>query len=197
MSGAHLLVAALLCACGPAPHSAVTPVEATVVLLGQTTQLDPETNQLVTVELPICHGVAVGQFRLLTAAHCLRGTGAVFADLSAWEHTASGSATAHLESALGDLAVLRTDAPLSAWVDTAAPVDGPAELAHLAGTHVVETPAVLAGDRIDAQLAHGDSGAGVFQGGLLVGLVTDCDSTDGQTCLPSGGLFERADGGTQ
>lgn len=193
-----LFAALILAACGPspAPEQSATPLEATVILMGQTSVLDVESGQIIVQDIPVCHGIAVGQFEILTAAHCMRSADAYFADQATWEHTADGKAHAVLQSTTGDLAVLRPDVALSAWVGVAAPADGPADFLHLRGTHVVAEPVTLAGSRLDVLLVHEDSGAPLVQDGLAVGVVVSCDEVDGETCLPSGGEFVRADGGS-
>lgn len=175
-----------LVACGPgAAGGGATPESASVVLLGERIADDNTTVE----HYPACMGVAVGPTAILTAAHCPpAGDTFLIVDAATWQRTASGVAFADLAFDAGEVRTLVPRQPLLNWSVPGEASDGPAEFVSLRGTDIVSIPTVLTGDQLTGQIEHGDSGAGVFRGGLLVGIVQACTAPDDVTCV-GGGRF--------
>lgn len=193
---ASLFLAATLAACAsrPPPDGAATPEQAVVEIMRGTVEsvFDPETDTSIDtlVYHPVCGGVAVGQFRIYTATHCIEGMDAIYVDRQTWDHTSAGKMAAVVDSQAGDLTTLRPTQALEAWIGTAAPSDGDGEFIHLVGTQFQTDAVHVLGARIDIPIAHGDSGHPVAELNLAVGVMEACDAAaDGKTCLSTGGRF--------
>lgn len=186
MRSSALALLALLCACGPgAAGGGATPENASVVIMGQRLAEDNETFE----RYPECMGVAVGPTAILTAAHCEPVMEAfLVVDAVTWRRTASGVALADLAFDAGETRTLVPRQPLLNWAVPGLATDGPASFVVIRGSDIVSLPTTLAGDQMTGAVDHGDSGAGVFQGGLLVGIVQTCHAPDDVTCT-GGGRF--------
>lgn len=183
---ALLALSFALSACsGPPPAgAAATPEQASVVLLRSALNDDADGLDF----LPVCGGVAIEADRILTAGHCASSQAVLFVDYAQWVSTGSAKSGATVVSVDDRIAVLRPVLPLGSWSHRGAPIDGPAVLVR----RFEATAVTLSGNRVDAALEHGDSGSGVFQGGLLVGVIESCDAPiddNGTACLPTGGVF--------
>jgi len=193
---ALFLYFAAACSSSRPPGANATPLEAAIVVQVRDVQTDADGVDTV-LYLPDCGGIAVGQYRILTAAHCMWDRGhalgeqVYYVDASTWRATTQGHALAVFQSADGEVAELWPADPLGAWVRTAAAQDGPAELVHLAGPAIVDTPTMLAGNTLSGPVAHGDSGSGLFQSGALVGIVDTCVEDTGApgVCLSGSGQW--------
>lgn len=184
----------LLTGCGPgAAGGGATPEAATVVIMGQRANTDDDTVE----RFPECMGVAVSPTTVLTAAHCEpTGADGTFAivDHATWTRTSAGFALADLAFDAGEVRTLVPRQPLLNWATPARAKDGPAELVVLRDTDFTRQYTTVDGDQLTGDLQHGDSGAGVFQSGLLVGLVQACRTdplaADPDACI-GGGRFSR------
>lgn len=187
-----LLCALIVLACGPgAAGGGATPEMATVVVMGQRANTDDDTVE----RYPACMGVAVSPTAVLTAAHCMpTGADGTFAivDHATWNRTSAGVALADLAFDAGELRTLVPRQPLLNWATPGSATDGPAEVVVLRGRDFTTLRTTLDGDHLTGALDNTDSGAGVFQGGYLVGIVQTCTTDiladDPDACI-GGGRF--------
>lgn len=192
---ALLLVAFVLVACGPDPAGAgATPLEASIVVMGERISDPSDPEDLPHVEqYPACMAVALGPDRVVTSDHCEAGVvdmRHVLVDYVRWNTTTSGNVLADTLTVVGEVRTLKPRLPLEAWIGgVAAAGPGAAEVVVLRGSNMVALPVLLDGDMFAGMVPHGDSGAGVFQSGKLVGPVQACNSTDGVSCDLDGGRF--------
>lgn len=187
-----LLLLVTLTACGPgAAGGGATPESASVVIMGQRENF--ETGEVEA--FPACMGVAVSPTLILTSDHCAEGQvdgRHIIVDFATWQTTARGSQFAETTLVVGETRSLVPRTPLLNWVTPAAVVDGPAEVVVVRGSDFVTLPVTVTGLALSGSMQeHGDSGAGVFQAGRLVGLVQACNSTNDQDCDLPGGRFTR------
>ncbi len=193
-----LLICALLCclgalcliACGPDAQGVdATPVSASVVVMGQRIAEDE-----VTVEAyPECMGVAVAPTLVLTSDHCspasVDGRHIIVTEQQ-WRTTTRASGFADSALVVGEVRSLVPRVPLLNWVLPAAPGGGAAIVVVVRGTEIVALPVMVEGLSLSGSMQeHGDSGAGVFQAGRLVGIVTACNSSNDEDCDLPGGRF--------
>lgn len=180
------LALGFLAACGPgAAGGGATPESASVVIMGE--RLNDDATDVE--HYPACMGVAVAPTAILTAAHCEPVAGRfLIVDAATWQQTASGVALADLAFDAGEVRTLVPRQPLLNWVLPAPASDGPAEFVVVRGVDIVALPTVLRGGLMTGMIEHGDSGAGVFRAGRLVGLVQACTAPDDVTCV-GGGRF--------
>jgi len=186
-----VLLVTLLTACGSdAAGGGATPENASVAIMGQRLSDLSDPDQPPRYErYPECMGVAVSPTTILTAAHCEPvGSSFLIVDAPTWQRTSSGVAFADLAFDAGEVRTLVPRQPLLNWALPAAAADGPAVFVVIRGSDFVALPTVLTGDRMTGDVEHGDSGAGVFQSGRLVGLTQACTAPDDVTCS-GGGRF--------
>ena len=192
-----LLLLLTLTACGPDPSgSAATPETASVAIMGQRTT--DESNPDVPPEVeafPACMGVAVSSDLVLTSDHCPEGMidgRHIIVDYTTWYTTARGSQFADSTLVSGEIRSLVPRTPLSNWVSLGSVSDAPAEIVVIRGSDFVTLSVTVLGYQLtDAMLSHGDSGAGVFQMGKLVGIVQACNSSNDTDCDLPGGRFRQ------
>lgn len=182
-----LALFALLCACGPgAAGGGATPEASSVVLMGE--RANEETGAVE--QYPACMGVAVAPTAILTAAHCEPVAGRfLIVDAVTWQRTAQGVAFADLAFDAGEVRTLVPRQPLLNWAIPDLATDGPASFVVVRGTDIGALPTELTGDQMTGMVEHGDSGAGVFQQGRLVGIVQACSSSNDLDCDLDGGRF--------
>lgn len=183
-----LIIGILVFACSGLPPvgAQATPEQASLVILKATLNNDFDGLEYY----PVCGGVAVASDSIITAAHCVETQTVPIVDYQQWFTTGSAKSVGKLVATSGNLATLRPESPLQNWSRVAIAVDGPALLVRRFESATV----VLSGARLSGQLAHGDSGSGLFQAGALVGVVESCDAPtpdNGTECLATGGTFTR------
>ena len=141
----------------------------------------------------VCMGTAIGEHEILTASHCVEGETVIpYVDRDTWERTSSLALLADVGEVSGENVTLRTRRALPHWVDLAPVSDGPAELVVLRFDNFVALPTVLAGGSLLAGVDHGDSGAGVFRNGALVGVLQACVDLNGDDVCEPGARFSAA-----
>jgi hypothetical protein len=176
-----------LVACGPgAAGGGATPEASSLVIMGERAN-----EEFGAVEhFPACMAVSVAPTAILTAAHCQPvGDTFLIVDAATWQRTASGVAFADLAFDAGEVRTLVPRQPLLNWAVPGEARDGPASFVVVRGSTIGQLPTVLNGDHMSGMVEHGDSGAGVFQGGLLVGIVQTCSSSNDTDCDLDGGRF--------
>jgi hypothetical protein len=184
-----LALLALLVACGPgAAGGGATPESASLVVMGQRENPDEGTVE----QYPACMAVAIAPTAILTAAHCEPvGDAFLIVDAVTWQRTASGVAFADLAFDAGEVRALVPRQPLLNWAVPGEARDGPASFVVVRESTIGQLPTELRGDHMTGMVEHGDSGSGIFQGGLLVGIVQACSSSNDTDCDLDGGRFAR------
>lgn len=187
-----LLLAGALNACGSSPGQTATPTEATVVVMGQ--RMVDVTNDDGTLspgieDFPACMGVAIARRAFLTSDHCDILSPYVYVDEPTWVHTSTGKSYADDIALKGEVRTVAPRTDLPGWAPRSEAHDGGAEIIVIRGSDFATLQTEVVGTSLSANVQHGDSGAGVFQQGALVGLVQACNSSDGKMCDLGGGRF--------
>lgn len=187
-----LSAAAILAACStPPPGNSI--VAASVVIQRGSLELGDDGEELVY--RTVCMGTAVSDNEILTAAHCLQDgeTEIAYVDNATWEATTSLAFVADVGPVSGENVTLYARRPLDRWAATAPVSDGAAELVVVREAHLVRLPTLVAGGSLLASVRHGDSGAGVFREGKLVGVLQACVDLNGDDVCEPGARFSAAE----